>query len=76
MRSQKHVSTSIVFHKPADRSKSELVYANNYYIQDVLNAWAVFQSTENGHVSVNNGNETPQSSEYVVLQAYLKQVKR
>ncbi|CAH3166536.1 unnamed protein product [Porites lobata] len=73
IRLQKHFSTSIVFHQPANRSKSELVYASTVNIQDVLNAWAVFQSPENGNVSVNNGNETPQSSEIRRVASLIKQ---
>ena len=73
IRLQKHFSTSTVFHQPADRSKSELVYANTVNIQDVLNAWAVFQSPENGNVSVNNGNETLQSSEIRHVASLIKQ---
>ena len=59
--------------QPADRNKSELVYASADNIQDVLNAWAVFQSPENGNVSVNNGNETPQSSEIHRVASLIKQ---
>ena len=70
---QKHFSTSIVFHQPADRSKSELVYASTVNIQDVLTPWAVFQSPKNGNVSVNNGNETPQSSEIRRVASLIKQ---
>ena len=42
IRLQKHFSTMIVFHQPADRSKSELVYSSSVNIQDILNTWAVF----------------------------------
>ena len=73
IRLQNHFSTSIVFHHPANRSKSELVYASTVNIQDVLNAWAVFHSPKNGSVSINNGNETPQSSEIRRVASLIKQ---
>ena len=40
---------------------------------NVLNGWAVFQSPENGNVSVNNDNETPQSSEIRRVASLIKQ---
>ena len=70
---QRHFSSSIVFHQPADRGKSELVYASTVNIQDVINAWAVFQGSANGSVSVNNGNETLQSSEIRRVASLIKQ---
>ena len=73
IRMQRHFSSSIVFHQPADRGKSVLVYASTVNIQDVINAWAVFQGPANGSVSVNNGNETLQSSEIRRVASLIKQ---
>lgn len=70
---QKQFSNSIVFHQPADCSKSELVYASTVNIQDVVNAWAVFQNPSIGNVSVNNGNQTLQSSEIHCVASLIKQ---
>lgn len=41
IRLQKHFSTSIVFHQPADHSKSELVYASTFNMDffEQLNAF-------------------------------------
>ena len=69
----KAFSTSIVFLQPADCSKSELVYASTVNIQDVLNAWAVFQSPANGNGNVNNSNEALQSREIHCVASLIKQ---
>ena len=71
IRLQKHFSTTIVFHQPADRSKSELVYSSSVNIQDILNAWAVFHPPANGDVSVDD--ETLQSSEIHRVASLIKQ---
>jgi len=71
IRLQRHFSSAIVFHQPADRSKSDLVYSSSVNIQDILNAWAVFQSPANGNVTVND--ETLQSSEIHRVAGLIKQ---
>ena len=71
IRLQKHFSNAIVFHQPAERSKSELVYLSSVNVQNVLNAWAVFKPPANGNISVNN--ETLQSSEIHCVASLIKQ---
>ena len=68
---QQHFSSAIVFHQPADRSKSELVYSRSVNIQDILNPWAVFQSPANGDLSDND--ETLQNSEIHRVASSIKQ---
>ena len=67
---QKHFSSSTVFHQPADQSKSE-VYSSGINIQDILNAWAVFQPPANGNVTVND--DSPQFSEIHRVATLIKQ---
>ena len=71
IRLQKHFSNAIVFHQPAERSKSELVYSSSVNVQNVLNAWAVFKPPANENVSVND--ETLQSSEIHRVASLIKQ---
>lgn len=71
IRLQKHFSNGIVFHQPAERSKSELVYSSSVNVQNILNAWAVFKPPANGNVSVND--ETLQSSEIHRIASLIKQ---
>ena len=71
IRLQKHFSSSIVFHQPADRSKSELVYSSSVNVQDILNAWAVFQPPAKGNESVND--VTLPSSEIYHIASLIKQ---
>jgi len=71
IRLQKHFSSAIVFHQPADQRKPELVYSSSVNIQDILNAWAVFQPPAKGNASVNDG--TLQPSEIHRLASSIKQ---
>ena len=73
IRLQKHFSDidAIVFHQPAERSKSELVYSSGVNVQDILNAWAVFKSPATGNESVND--EILQSSEILRVASLIKQ---
>ena len=47
VRLQKHFSSNIVFHQPADRSKPELIYSSKVNVQAILNAWSIFKSPVN-----------------------------
>ena len=71
IRLQKHFSSAIVFHQPADRSKSELLYSSSVNIRDVLNAWEVFQPPSNGNVRANE--RTLQTSEILHVASLIKQ---
>ena len=71
IRLQKHFCDAIVFHQPAERSKSELVYSSGVNVQDILNAWAVFKCPANGNVSVND--EILQSGEILRVASLIKQ---
>lgn len=61
----------VAVHQPADQRKPELVYSSSVNIQDILNAWAVFQPPAKGNASVNDG--TLQPSEIHRLASSIKQ---